>query len=163
MEGILELAEQPKGAEEGLTSWCPLRHHRGVIAVEGKPLILVVDDERPTTRLLQINLEAEGYEVLTAFDGREALQSLEGRKPDLIILDLLLPQMDGYEVLEHIRADPRTRDIPVILLTGRRSPDEIAEGWRYEIDLYLTKPYNVDDLLALVRRVVEMHREEKVL
>ncbi|HIE08638.1 MAG TPA: response regulator, partial [Armatimonadetes bacterium] len=75
--------------------------------------ILVVDDEKHIVRLVQVNLERAGYEVITAYDGDEALKKVKEERPDLIVLDVMMPKMDGFEVMKHLKADPTTRDIPV--------------------------------------------------
>ena len=92
-----------------------------------KRRILAVDDERHIVRLIQVNLERAGYEVATAFDGPEALKSVEAEKPDLCVLDVMMPKMDGFEVLKRLQANPETRDIPVIMLTAK-AQDAITPG-----------------------------------
>src|SRR5215208_6989007 len=81
--------------------------------------ILAVDDERHIVRLVEVNLARAGYNVVTAFDGREALQKVEAEKPDLVVLDVMMPFMDGFEVLRNLKANPETADIPVIMLTAK--------------------------------------------
>ncbi len=124
--------------------------------------ILVVDDERPIVRLVQVNLEHAGYEVVAAYDGKEALQKVEQEKPDLIILDVMMPQMDGFEVMQRLQADPKTRDIPVIMLTAKAQDADVFRGWQSGVTLYLTKPFSPFELISFVRRIFRSMEEEEV-
>ncbi|MEM0011514.1 MAG: response regulator [Candidatus Bathyarchaeia archaeon] len=124
--------------------------------------ILVVDDERPIVRLVQVNLEHAGYEVVTAYDGREALEKVEQEKPDLIILDVMMPQMDGFEVIQRLQANPKTRDIPVIMLTAKAQDADVFRGWQSGVTLYLTKPFSPFELISFVRRIFRSMEEEEV-
>jgi DNA-binding response OmpR family regulator len=121
--------------------------------------ILVVDDDPATVRLLEMNYVAEGYRVLTARDGAECVRQALLARPDLIVLDLIMPQVDGYEALEELKTHAETEDIPIILLTAKTATEEIAEGWTYDIEFYQTKPYEVEDLLAVTERILS-DREE---
>jgi two-component system alkaline phosphatase synthesis response regulator PhoP/two-component system response regulator VicR len=114
--------------------------------------ILVCDDERHIVRLIQVNLERQGYEVETAFDGREALAKMRARRPDLLVLDTLMPVMSGWEVLEEMAQDPALRDIPVVLLGGNGGDgDDEGPGPSGprppNVRLYLTKPFHPMRLL----------------
>lgn len=122
--------------------------------------ILVVDDEKHIVRLVQVNLERAGYEVVTAYDGEEALQKVKQERPDLIVLDVMMPKMDGFEVMKHLKADPTTRDIPVIMLTAKAQDADVFRGWQTGVDCYLTKPFNPLELLTFIRRVFESLEEE---
>ncbi len=115
--------------------------------------ILAVDDERHIVRLVQVNLERQGYEVVTAFDGKEALEKVESENPDLIVLDVMMPYMDGFEVLQHLKKNQNTRDIPVIMLTAKAQDADVFRGWQSGVDCYLTKPFNPMELIAFVRRI----------
>ncbi|MDH7568672.1 MAG: response regulator [Armatimonadota bacterium] len=117
--------------------------------------ILVVDDERHIVRLVQVNLERAGYEVVTAFDGKEAVSKVKDVRPDLIVCDVMMPYMDGFEVLRTIRADPETREIPFIMLTAKAQDADIFRGWSSGVDAYLTKPFNPMELLAFVKRIFQ--------
>ena len=86
--------------------------------------ILVVDDERHIVRLVQVNLERAGYEVITAFEGKNALVKVVVEKPDLVVLDAIMPGMDGFEVLQYIRKYPATRELPVIMLTRKAANED---------------------------------------
>jgi two-component system alkaline phosphatase synthesis response regulator PhoP/two-component system response regulator VicR len=115
--------------------------------------ILAVDDERHIVRLVQVNLERQGYEVVTAFDGKEALEKVQSEQPDLIVLDVMMPYMDGFEVLQNLKRDPSTRDIPVIMLTAKAQDADVFRGWQSGVDCYLTKPFNPMELIAFVKRI----------
>ena len=116
--------------------------------------ILAVDDERHIVRLIQVNLERAGYQVSTAFDGNEALKKVEGEKPDLIVLDVMMPRMDGFEVLKRLQANPDTRGIPVVMLTAKAQDADVFRGWSSGVSAYLTKPFNPLELVTFVRRIL---------
>ncbi len=124
-----------------------------------KKKILAVDDERHIVRLVQVNLERAGYEVITAFDGVEALKKVHDEKPDLIVLDVMMPQMDGFETLKNLKANPATRDIPVIMLTAKAQDADVFRGWQSGVDCYLTKPFNPLELLTFVKRIFQSLEE----
>jgi len=115
--------------------------------------ILAVDDERHIVRLVQVNLERAGYQVVTAFDGKEALQKVEAEQPDLVVLDVMMPYMDGFEVLQTLRKNQATRDLPVIMLTAKAQDADVFRGWQSGVDCYLTKPFNPMELIAFVKRI----------
>ncbi len=117
--------------------------------------ILVCDDEKHIVRLVQINLEREGYTVLTAYDGKEGLSKAEAEKPDLIVLDVMMPYMDGFEVLRNLKKNPDTRDIPVIMLTAKAQDADVFRGWKEGVDTYLTKPFNPMELISFVKRIFQ--------
>lgn len=113
--------------------------------------ILVVDDEKNIIELLRFRLEQEGYRVLEAEDGRTALDLITQDPPDLVILDVMLPELDGFAVCRAMRADPRTREVPVIMLSARGQ--ELDKVWGLELgaDDYVTKPFSVRELVARVK------------
>ncbi|OFX14782.1 MAG: two-component system response regulator [Armatimonadetes bacterium RBG_16_58_9] len=115
--------------------------------------ILAVDDEKHIVRLVQVNLERAGYEVVTANDGKEALEKVASENPDLVVLDVMMPYMDGFEVLQNLRRSPATRDIPVIMLTAKAQDADVFKGWQSGVDCYLTKPFNPMELLSFVKRI----------
>lgn len=117
--------------------------------------ILAVDDEKHIVRLVQINLQKEGYEVVTASTGREALQQIERENPDLVIMDVMMPEMGGFEALQILKADEKTAQIPVIMLTAKAQDSDVFEGWKSGADLYLTKPFNPQELLTFVKRILQ--------
>lgn len=117
--------------------------------------ILAVDDERHIVRLVEVNLARAGYQVVTAYDGREALQKVESEKPDLVVLDVMMPYMDGFEVLRNLKANPATAEIPVIMLTAKAQDADVFRGWQSGVDCYLTKPFNPMELLTFVKRIFD--------
>ncbi len=120
-----------------------------------KATILVVDDEPHVVRLVQANLQASGYEVLVAGDGRAALDAVAAQQPDLVLLDLMMPGLDGYEVCRRIR---EYSDVPVIMLTARGAEIDKIAGLDAGADDYLTKPFGVGELLARVRAALRRSR-----
>ena len=120
----------------------------------GGTRILAVDDERHIVRLIQVNLERYGYEVIAAFDGKEALEKVHSERPDLIVLDVMMPDMDGFEVLQNLKKDLSTRDIPVLLMTIKDSDAEVFRGWQSGVDCFISKPFNPLELVAYVRRML---------
>ena len=117
--------------------------------------ILVVDDDPSIRRLLNATLELEGYTVATAADGEEALAELPGSNPDVVVLDVMMPKLNGLDVLERIRRNPATATLPVILLTAKSSKEDVWEGWQRGVDYYMTKPFDVEELLRFIEFVLE--------
>ena len=115
--------------------------------------ILVCDDERHIVRLIQVNLERQGYQVVTAYDGKEGLEKIRAEKPDLVVLDVMMPYMDGFEVLKNLRREPETEALPVIMLTAKAQDKDVFEGYHYGADMYLTKPFNPIELVTFVKRL----------
>jgi len=122
--------------------------------------ILVVDDEPHIRRILQFLLEQEGFSVELAANGEEALACLKAEKPDLILLDVMMPKLDGFSVLRQIRANFDTRQIPVILLTAKGESSEKVRGLRSGANDYLTKPFNHEELLLRMSNMLEVHRAQ---
>ena len=116
--------------------------------------ILVCDDERHIVRLIQVNLEKKGYQVVTAFDGKEGLEKVRSEKPNLMVLDVMMPYMDGFEVLKNLRRDAETESLPVIMLTAKAQDRDVFEGYSYGADMYLTKPFNPQELVSFVTRIM---------
>ena len=116
-----------------------------------KRLILVVDDEPPILRLVKAKLKVDGYEVLTASRGEEALRVLEDEVPDLVVLDVMMPDMDGFETLRRIREHSQ---VPVVMLTARGSDADKLKGLQSGADDYVTKPFNPDELEARIAAVL---------
>lgn len=116
--------------------------------------ILACDDERHIVRLIQVNLERAGYQVVTAFDGAEGLKKAETEKPDVIVLDVMMPRMDGFETLKRLQANPATREIPVIMLTAKAQDADVFRGWASGVSAYLTKPFNPLELVTFVKRIL---------
>ncbi|HGI1213757.1 TPA: response regulator YycF [Streptococcus pyogenes] len=110
--------------------------------------ILIVDDEKPISDIIKFNLTKEGYDIVTAFDGREAVTIFEEEKPDLIILDLMLPELDGLEVAKEIR---KTSHVPIIMLSAKDNEFDKVIGLEIGADDYVTKPFSNRELLARVK------------
>jgi DNA-binding response OmpR family regulator len=110
--------------------------------------ILVVDDEEDIRELVSYGLRREGYEVVTAPDGESALARVKERRPDLVVLDLMLPGIDGLEVCRRLRADDGTKAIPVIMLTAKVEESDVVIGLGVGADDYVTKPFSMSVLLA---------------
>ena len=117
--------------------------------------ILIVEDEQKIARFLELELTHEGYEVKTAFDGRSGLEAAEAWQPDLMILDLMLPELSGIEVCRRLR---RTSDLPIIMLTAKDDVSDKVMGLDMGADDYMTKPFAIEELLARIRVELKKHR-----
>jgi two-component system alkaline phosphatase synthesis response regulator PhoP len=117
--------------------------------------ILVVDDDPRIVRLVEINLTQEGHQVRSAGDGEAALAAVAAERPDLMILDVMMPVLDGFETLKRLKGDPATADIPVIMLTARSQDEDVFEGYGTGAQWYLTKPFEPSELRGVVRHVLE--------
>ncbi|QFS82984.1 Phosphate regulon transcriptional regulatory protein PhoB [Roseivivax sp. THAF40] len=117
----------------------------------GKPTVLLVEDEAAQREVLAYNLEAEGFDVSRAGDGEEAVMLFEEDRPDLVILDWMLPKLSGIEVCRQIKIRPETRDVPVIMLSARAEEVDRVRGLETGADDYVVKPYSVIELMARVR------------
>ena len=118
------------------------------------PLVLIVDDERDLVRLLEFNLQEAGFETAAAYAGEEALQKARQRIPDLIVLDLMLPDIPGNEVCRQLKASPRTRHVPVLMLTARTEEVDRVVGFEVGADDFVTKPFSVRELVLRVRAIL---------
>ena len=114
--------------------------------------ILIVDDEPDVVELLEHTLQPEGFEVVKAYDGIGALDLVGSEKPDLILLDIMMPMMSGYEVCEQIKANPETQNIPVLCLSSAHTPDARAQSLRAGAVELVTKPFLPAELIAQIRR-----------
>lgn len=123
-------------------------------AAKGARRILVVDDEPSIRRLIQVQLERAGYEVVVAVDGIEALETFHRLRPDLVVLDVMMPGPDGFRVLQILKDDPRTAAVPVVMLTARSGDDHVRQGWQEGVDFYMSKPFNPAELRTVVDRMV---------
>lgn len=116
--------------------------------------ILVVDNEKDLVELLGLRLKANNYEVITAYDGQEALEKINAEHPDLILLDVIMPGMDGFEVLQRVRSNLNTKDIPVIMLTARVESEFIFKAEDLGSTDYLMKPIDINVLLGLIEKYI---------
>jgi DNA-binding response OmpR family regulator len=112
--------------------------------------VVVADDDPDIVDILKFNLEAAGYDVLTASDGAAARDLILASVPDLVVLDIMMPKMDGLEVLTVIKAHAQTRQIPVVMLTAKTSDNDLWQGWDAGADYYITKPFDLEELLRFI-------------
>ena len=117
--------------------------------------ILVADDEPCIRQLLKQCLVKAGHSVTLAADGREALVLIAEQKPDIVFLDVMMPRLDGFELLTRLKQDPGTAEIPVIMLTAKAQDADVMEGWKRGVHVYLTKPFNPMELLTFTRRIFD--------
>ena len=120
------------------------------------PTILIVDDDPDYVKVLSARLQTRGYEVLTAFDGRAGLEAAQTKRPALIILDLLLPRLNGYEVCTLLKQDTRYHRIPIIIFSGKTERKDREIALSCGADAYLTKPYTTDELFQQISRLIGM-------
>jgi DNA-binding response OmpR family regulator len=116
--------------------------------------ILFADDDPGMRALVVINLEAEGFTVTTAEDGCSALEKIERLRPDLIVLDVMMPGRDGLDVLRELRKRPAVAGIPVVLLTAKATDADVWEGWKAGADYYMTKPFKPEDLANFAHSIL---------
>ena len=117
--------------------------------------IVVAEDEEHIAKLISFKLERNGYETIWAKDGGEALEKIRSVLPDLILLDIMMPVMDGYEVLKKIKEDERTSSIPVIILTARGQEQDIVRGFDLGIEDYILKPFRPSELVARIKKTLK--------
>jgi DNA-binding response OmpR family regulator len=117
--------------------------------------ILIAEDSSTVRRLVAARLTADGYEVLEAADGEEALAIARRDHPDLLILDKVMPKLDGFEVVRAMREDPDTRAVPIVMLTERTSEEDVLGGLQLGVEEYMPKPFSPHELSARVRRTLE--------
>jgi DNA-binding response OmpR family regulator len=115
--------------------------------------VLAVDDDPTILRLLEVNLEMDGHEVHTATDGQDALDRVGEVLPDVVILDVMMPNLDGWQVCERLRADERFADLPVVFLSARAQESDLTRGDNAGADAYVTKPFDPLALVELVERL----------
>lgn len=122
---------------------------------ETRQRILVVDDDEHIRKSLAQYLEMEDFDVDVASSGPEALSRAGQQAPDLVLLDIMMPGMDGFEVVEKLRQEAATRQVPIILLTARGQDTDVIKGYQLGVSSYLTKPFNLDELVDTIREVFE--------
>src|SRR2546423_7763065 len=122
-----------------------------------KPSILLVEDEENLHEALKLNLELEGYQVTSAFDGIEAMKAVQNEYFDLIILDVMIPEIDGFNVTQNIRLT--NTEVPILILSAKNSNADRVLGLKKGADDYLTKPFNLEELLLRVQKLIEKNRK----
>jgi len=124
-----------------------------------QPVILIAEDNQDLQSLLRHALESDGYAVYIAVDGQEALEQYDALAPDLLVLDIMMPRLSGFEVLRELRGDPtRRQDVPVLVLTARGGEDDVLTGFELGVADYLTKPFVIGELRARVRALLARPR-----
>jgi len=118
------------------------------------PTILVVDDEEMTRNLLRLMLERDGFVIIEAEDGLQALEVIKGEKPDLIILDVMMPNLDGFSTCQALRSKPETADLPIILLSARAQDEAVRAGLNAGANRYMTKPISKPELVQAIRELL---------
>jgi DNA-binding response OmpR family regulator len=118
------------------------------------PRILIVDDEPNIVLALELLMKREGYEIRTVGDGERAVEAVETFRPDLILLDVMMPRMDGYEVCQRIRADATLKDISIVMLTAKGREVEKEKGLALGADLYITKPFSTREVVRKVKELL---------
>ncbi|MDO8730755.1 MAG: response regulator [Candidatus Omnitrophota bacterium] len=121
---------------------------------ERKTRLLLVDDEPDLVQMVSVRLKAAGYEISTAYDGQEALEKVKESHPDLMILDLMLPKLDGYKVCRLLKLDERTRGIPILIFTARAQVEDVTLATECGADAYLTKPFEAKVLLGKLQELL---------
>jgi DNA-binding response OmpR family regulator len=116
--------------------------------------IMVVEDDPNILRQIEFNLRSHGYSVVTAVSGTDALRKMLLQRPSLLITDIMMPEMDGYELVATLRKDHDLGDLPVIMLTARTAEEDMVQGYTSGTDLYLTKPFDPSELVAFVERIL---------
>ena len=117
-----------------------------------KQKILIVEDEESLLKLESILLTSKGYDVRGVSNGQQALDAIDEEHPDLVLLDIMLPQIDGFEVCQRIKDNPETKDIPVIMLTAKKSREDMARGEKVGADWYITKPFKSAMVIETIQR-----------
>ncbi len=130
---------------------------------QGAETLLIVDDDVRVVELLQITLGGRGYEVLTAYDGDSALETLQTRRPALVVLDVRLPRKSGFEILRTMREEADLKDIPVILISANAATESRLQGLKMGADDYLTKPFSPRELILRIRRILYRSRDRELL
>lgn len=125
-----------------------------------KPTILVIDDEPDAVELIEFNLKGAGFQVKTAADGAEALVKARSISPSLIVLDVMLPEMDGFEICKLLRRDPNTAAIPIIMLTAKAAEIDRVLGLELGADDYLTKPFSPRELVLRIKKLLERRKDK---
>lgn len=127
-----------------------------------KETVLIVDDEEDILELIKYNLKTEGYSIITAMTGEAAIKIAKNQRPDIIVLDLMLPGIDGMEVTRYLKKDSQTEDIPIVMLTAKGDESDIVAGLELGANDYMSKPFSPKELVARIRAILR-RREKKSL
>ncbi|HEY5493530.1 MAG TPA: response regulator [Candidatus Anoxymicrobiaceae bacterium] len=127
-----------------------------------KRKILVVDDDPTMVKLINVNLKLNNYSVVEATSGEQALEVVEAEGLDLVVLDIMMPGVDGWEVLKRIRSNPETQEMPVILVTAKTQDSDVIRGWELGADEYVIKPFNPLLLVEVIKMVLERSYDERL-
>ena len=119
------------------------------------PRVLVVDDDPQVLRLMRVNLELEGYDVVSAPDGEEALEAVLNERPDVVVCDVMMPGMDGLTVLRNLRSNPRTSKIPFVVVSAKAQRSDVKAALDMGADRYITKPFDPQELLDAVENLLQ--------
>lgn len=125
--------------------------------------VIIVDDDRDTREMLQVALEVEGYEVMLAANGLRLISSLHVDQPDLILLDVMMSWIDGFELCRSIKKNKEFGHIPVVFVSGKKMPDDIRRGYEVGAEAYFTKPIDLDALMDKIREIVGGSSDEGVV
>jgi len=146
---------QPQGSQD--TTAIRAQEHGGADSLtpvsQGLGRVLVVDDDEVIRQLIAVNLTLEGFEVVTAVDGRECLEKVAEVNPDVITLDVMMPRLDGWVTATQLRRNPETAGIKVVLITARAQEDDRDRGRQIGVDAYLTKPFDPAEMIRVVREL----------
>jgi len=132
----------------------PARDAAGAAGRKGRKRVLVVDDEKDLVDLISYNLQRNGYDAVSAYDGNTAIDLATREPPDLIVLDLMLPGLDGTEVARRLKSDSRTQHVPIVMLTAKAEETDVVVGLTLGADDYVTKPFSMKILLARLNSVL---------
>ncbi len=122
----------------------------------GRAKVLCIDDDRLLLGLVKDAIETHGFEALTAIDGPSGLELAKAQRPDIILVDVMMPKMSGFEVCQHLRADPRLRGTPIIIITAIADPDLKAKGLEAGANLAIPKPFNPTQIIVLIKKALEL-------
>jgi CheY-like chemotaxis protein len=125
------------------------------------PRVLVVDDDPQVLKLLRLNFELEGYEVVSATNGEEALEHVRGDSPDVVVCDVMMPGIDGLEVVRRLRAHPDTATLPLVVVSAKAQRSDVRQGLRLGADAYVTKPFDPAELLRVVANLLSKRGNPK--
>jgi len=123
--------------------------------------ILVVDDEPDIVKTLIKAIRRQGFDMVSAADGEEALERVKDSHPDLVILDVTMPKLDGIEVLQRIKGDPQTASLPVIMLTAKAGDEDMLKGYRYGANYYIPKPFKIAEVLEGIKMIFQSMQEKE--